>query len=89
MHLVTSSLFLSEVFAEVPHHSQAALLRSYFAVCLGWFIGRGRPQLDIAGFFSDPDTAHPSAPGPQPTPHEGVNPSENGFRRGPPAMSIN
>lgn len=75
MHLVTSSLFLSEVFAEVPHHSQAALLRSYFAVCLGWFIGRGRPQLDIAGFFSDPDTAHPSAPGPQPTPHEGVNPS--------------
>lgn len=75
MHIVTSSLFLSEVFAEVSRPSQVTLLRGYFAACLGWFIGRGRPQLDIAGFFNNPDTLHPTAPGPQPTPHDGANPS--------------
>ncbi|KAF8202437.1 hypothetical protein BJ912DRAFT_944829 [Pholiota molesta] len=63
MHHVTSSLFLSELFAD------------YFVTCLAWYIGRGRPQLDIAAFFANPDLAHPTAPGPQPTPHEGVNPS--------------
>ncbi|KAF8966045.1 hypothetical protein BDZ97DRAFT_1658223 [Flammula alnicola] len=75
MHLVTSSLFLSGIFAELKRPSQVELLRGYFAICLSWYIGRGRPTLDIARFFNNPDTYHPSAPGPQPTPHEGVNPS--------------
>jgi hypothetical protein len=75
MHLVTSSLFVSEVFAELKRSSQIEFLRGYFATCLAWYIGRGRPQLDIAAFFANPDLVHPTAPGPQPTPHEGVNPS--------------
>ncbi|KAF9478258.1 hypothetical protein BDN70DRAFT_943917 [Pholiota conissans] len=74
MHLVTSSLFLSEVFSELKRSSQVELLRGYFATCLAWYIGRGRPKLDIAEFFSR-DNARPTAPGPQPTPHEGANPS--------------
>lgn len=75
MHLVTSSLFISEVFVEVSRPSQVALLRSYFAVCLSWFVARGRPPLDIAAFFSNPQTAHPSAPGVQPTPSDDAKPS--------------
>ncbi|PPQ77390.1 hypothetical protein CVT25_010972 [Psilocybe cyanescens] len=75
MHLVTSSVFLSSIFSHLKQSSQLVLLRSYFAVSLGWYIGRGRPSLDIAGFFKNPDTILPAAPGPQPTPHKATYPS--------------
>ncbi|KJA22195.1 hypothetical protein HYPSUDRAFT_139471 [Hypholoma sublateritium FD-334 SS-4] len=75
MHLVTSSLFISEVFVEVSRPSQVVLLRSYFASSLAWFIMRGNPPLDIAAFFGDPQTAHPHAPGPQPSPNDDAKPS--------------
>ncbi|KAH9482778.1 Baeyer-Villiger oxidase ptaJ [Psilocybe cubensis] len=75
MHLVTSSVFLSSIFSHLKPSSQVLLLRSYFAVSLGWYIGRGRPALDIAGFFKNPDTVHPKAPGPEPTPHKDTYPS--------------
>ncbi|KAF9478257.1 hypothetical protein BDN70DRAFT_809156 [Pholiota conissans] len=75
LHLVTSSLFLSQIFAELCRSSQILLLRGYFAYCMAWYVARGRPNLDIVAFFSDPNTLHPVPPGPRPTPHTGVNPS--------------
>ncbi|KDR73017.1 hypothetical protein GALMADRAFT_745407 [Galerina marginata CBS 339.88] len=74
MHLVTSSLFLSSIFSHVKRSSQVILLRGYFAVCLGWYISRGRPPIDIASFFKDASSL-PVAPGPQPTPHKTAHPS--------------
>ncbi|KAF9555921.1 hypothetical protein CPC08DRAFT_711593 [Agrocybe pediades] len=75
MHLVTSSIFLSSIFTHLERSSQVLLLRGYFSVCLGWYIGRGRPALDIARFFSNTETLLPSAPGPTPTPNEAAHPS--------------
>jgi hypothetical protein len=75
MHLVTSSIFISSIFSHLKRGSQVALLRGYFAVCLGWYIARGRAALDISRFFSNPATVLPVAPGPQPTPHKAAHPS--------------
>jgi hypothetical protein len=75
MHLVTSSLFLSQIFTELTRSSQIQLLRGYFAVCMAWYVGRGRPSFDIKAFFTDATTLHPTPPGPRPSPHTGVNPS--------------
>jgi len=75
MHLVTSSLFISSVFSLLKRSSQELLLRGYFATCLVWYIGRGRPELDIARFFGNATTLHPIPPGPKPTPHQDVSPS--------------
>ncbi|KAJ7599286.1 hypothetical protein C8J56DRAFT_1040180 [Mycena floridula] len=58
MHLVTSSLFLPSVIAKLSPKSQGMLLRGYFAICLIWWICRGRPAFNIEGFFAA-DTAHP------------------------------
>jgi len=75
MHLVTSSLFLGTIFSQLKRSSQIPLLRSYFAVCLTWYIGRGRATIDIARFFKNDSTLHPATPGPHPAPHEDANPS--------------
>jgi Questin oxidase-like len=75
MHLVTSSLFISSIFSLLKRSSQELLLRGYFATCLVWYIGRGRPELDIARFFKNATTLHPVPPGPKPTPHKDVSPS--------------
>ncbi|KIM44058.1 hypothetical protein M413DRAFT_68435 [Hebeloma cylindrosporum] len=75
MHLVTSSLFLGTIYSQLKRGSQVRLLRSYFAVCLTWYIGRGRATIDIARFFKNDATLHPVAPGPHPTPHKDANPS--------------
>jgi len=74
MHLVTSSLFFTSVFSYLKRSSQLILLRGYFAVCLGWYIARGRPNLDVKKFFTNPSTLNPTAPGPQPTPNKDANP---------------
>jgi len=75
MHLVTSSLFVSSIFTHLKRSSQVVLLRGYFAVCLGWYIARGRASLDISKFFKNPATLLPVAPGPQPTPNKAAHPS--------------
>ena len=75
MHFVTSSLLLSPIFSLLSRKSQELLLRGYFATCLVWYIGHGRPELDIARFFGNAATLHPIPPGPKPTPHKDVSPS--------------
>ena len=52
MHLVTSSIFLPSLCAFLSPSSKARLLRGYFATVCAWYVDRGRPALDIAGFFS-------------------------------------
>ena len=75
MHFVTSSLLLSPIFSLLPRNSRKLFLRSYFAICLLWYIGNGRPELDIARFFENAATLYPVPPGPQPIPHDDVSPS--------------
>ncbi|KAG5649981.1 hypothetical protein H0H81_001205 [Sphagnurus paluster] len=74
MHLVTSSLFLSSITANLKPESQELLLRGYFGLSVAWWLGRGRPGLDIAGFFSE-DTSYLTPDGPFPTPHANSLPS--------------
>ena len=52
MHLVTSSIFLPSLCALLSLSSKVRLLRAYFAAVCTWYVARGRPALDIAGFFS-------------------------------------
>jgi hypothetical protein len=52
MHLVTSSIFLPSLCALLSLPSKVRLLRAYFAAVCTWYVARGRPALDIAGFFS-------------------------------------
>jgi hypothetical protein len=54
MHLVTSSMFLAPLIAQLKPKSQELLLRTYISVCLGWFITRGKPTLNLSSFFSSP-----------------------------------
>lgn len=69
MHFITSAVFLPTLIAHVENPEyQRILLRAYFATCLVFYIGRGRPPLDFKGFFSDPSTLKPTAPGAHPTP---------------------
>lgn len=75
LHLVTSSTFLPSILAIVSPHSQARFLRAYLTVVLTIYVARGRPSLDLPGFFSEPLGFTP--PGAQPSPHEGVLPSVN------------
>ncbi|GLB42751.1 putative protein of unknown function (DUF4243) [Lyophyllum shimeji] len=74
VHLVTSSLFLSSIAAVLKPSSQELLLRSYFAVCLTWWIGRGRPELDIPAFFAE-TSAYPTPIHATPAPHKDALPS--------------
>lgn len=64
--MVTSSIFLPSITAYLTPASQNALLRTYLASSLVWWVSRGFPSLDIHGFFasvfsSPPDNApnHP------------------------------
>ncbi|KAJ8463757.1 hypothetical protein ONZ45_g17473 [Pleurotus djamor] len=67
MHLVTSSLFLPSVLRYLSPRSQAILLRSYFVVCLVWWVGHGRQTLNIKDYFAT-NTTFPIPPGPKPVP---------------------
>ena len=62
MHLVTSSVFLPSLCAFLSPSSKVRLLRAYFAAVCTWYVARGRPALDIAGFFSQ-DISIPSFAG--------------------------
>jgi len=74
VHFITSSLFLSPVAAVLKPVSQELLLRSYFAVCLTWWIGRGRQGFDIPAFYAEA-SATPAPLYPHPTPHKDALPS--------------
>lgn len=58
MHMVTSSLFLPSVAAVISKESQRRLLYVYLCYSLSWAIVRGRPPLDITGFYNS-DTLPP------------------------------
>jgi len=52
MHLVTSSIFLFTLFSRLTRRtSQKIFLKGYLSVTLSWYVGRGRPYLDVARFF--------------------------------------
>lgn len=65
MHLVTSSVFLPSLCAFLSVSSKVRLLRAYFAAVCTWYVARGRPALDIAGFFSQ-EISIPSGLDPDP-----------------------
>ena len=69
MHMVTSSLFLPSYMAFLTPHSKSLLLRSYLFASLGWWVARGRPELNIKAFY-ETTSAHPMPSGPFPTPHK-------------------
>ena len=64
MHLVTSSIFLPTFVAHLTPQSAVLLLRSYFAVSLALYIGRGCAPLPIRAFYESV-TAQPAPPGTQ------------------------
>ncbi|GLB42753.1 putative protein of unknown function (DUF4243) [Lyophyllum shimeji] len=71
MHLVTSSIFLASYAAYLTPSSQEHLLRGYMLVCLAWWVSRGRPNLDIKGFY-EATSAYPKPVGPLPSPNRGA-----------------
>ncbi|QRV93547.1 hypothetical protein RhiJN_21565 [Ceratobasidium sp. AG-Ba] len=52
VHLVTSDLFVPSILSLLKPADQVSLLRAYFAACLGYFVSRGRPAIDVEGFFT-------------------------------------
>ncbi|GLB42754.1 putative protein of unknown function (DUF4243) [Lyophyllum shimeji] len=71
MHLVTSSIFLASYAAYLTPSSQAQLLRGYLLGSLTWWVSRGRPNLDIKGFY-EATSPHPTSVGPPPSPSKGA-----------------
>ncbi|KAF9230324.1 hypothetical protein BU15DRAFT_91136 [Melanogaster broomeanus] len=75
-HVITSSLFLPSLCAQLSHRSQTLLLRAHFLTSLTWWLARGRPGFRIQDFVSSPlppipntSTRYPTTfPGPQPAP---------------------
>ncbi|KAJ1299799.1 hypothetical protein OPQ81_000698 [Rhizoctonia solani] len=71
VHLVTSNLFIPSILSLLKPAHKVDLLRAYFPVLLLYFVSRGRPALDVEGFFSsvtvDPKPDHnPSSESPKP-----------------------
>ncbi|KAG6812514.1 hypothetical protein H0H93_013808, partial [Arthromyces matolae] len=83
VHLVTSSLFLFIIVEILPAASIEVFLRSYFAVCLTWWIGRGRPAFDINGFYANA-TLNPGPVRPFPKPHKDALPSADSMKASSP-----
>ncbi|KAG6897937.1 hypothetical protein C0992_008685 [Termitomyces sp. T32_za158] len=73
VHLVTSAIFLYQFIEILEPASIEVFLRSYLAVCLTWWIGRGRPGFDIAGFFENV-SANPGPVAPFHAPHKDALP---------------
>lgn len=49
-------MFLPSLAAHLNTKSRELLLRSYIGVCFGWFIARGKPDINIEAFFQDNTT---------------------------------
>ncbi|KAF9441184.1 hypothetical protein P691DRAFT_856471 [Macrolepiota fuliginosa MF-IS2] len=80
IHLVTSAAFVPSFLTRLHQssHSQLLLLRSYFAVCLAWYIARAKPKVDICAFYeSSSATDYPLPINPLPTPHEATLPGQD------------
>lgn len=64
MHLLTSSLFLPSVLANIPKSSsRRLLLLTYFTMSLTYYVSRGRPTLDLRGFYNATEHLLHKAPG--------------------------
>jgi hypothetical protein len=59
MHFVTSVIFLPSILAHLKLQSQLLLLRSYFSVCIGWYVWRRRPAINIHHFYESTEAANP------------------------------
>ena len=80
MHLVTSSLFLPSLLANMSKlSSRRAFLLTYFTASLTCYLSRGRPPLDLRGFYKDTEhlVHQVSAPGTSPAPGTLSNPSSD------------
>ncbi|KAK2459454.1 hypothetical protein APHAL10511_008531 [Amanita phalloides] len=51
-HIVASAIFLPSILHKLEAPNQVLLLRAHFASALTWWVGRGRPNVDIAEFMS-------------------------------------
>jgi len=74
LHIVTPLIFLPSYAAYLKPSSMAILIKSYFTLSLTWWIARGRPVIDIHGFYAS-TSANPTPPGPHPTPSSETLPS--------------
>ncbi|KAF5347796.1 hypothetical protein D9756_010285 [Leucocoprinus leucothites] len=55
VHLATSVIFIPSILAKLESlHCKIAFLRSYLAALIAQFVSRGRPKLDVAGFYKSP-----------------------------------
>ncbi|KAG6908240.1 hypothetical protein DXG01_005633 [Tephrocybe rancida] len=75
MHLVTSSIFLASYITYLKPSSQEHLLRGYLLVSIGWWVSRGRPALDIGGFY-DATSPYPLLSGSLPPPDNTLKPKD-------------
>ncbi|KAL4062791.1 hypothetical protein V8B97DRAFT_2112267 [Scleroderma yunnanense] len=88
MHLMTSSLFLPSLLANISNvSSRRVLLLTYFTTALTFYIARGRPNLDLRGFYNDtehflhkvPGTATSPIPGTLPNPSSDLAQAPNAW----------
>lgn len=75
MHLLTSSLFLPSLLANIPQPSSRRLLvLTYLTMTLTYYVARGRPTLDLRGFYRDTEHLLHRVPGPGTSPTPGTLP---------------
>ena len=76
MHLLTSSLFLPSLLANISKFSsRRAFLLTYFTASLACYIGRGRPALDLRAFYNNTEHLLHQVPGLDSSPAPGTFPS--------------
>ncbi|KAL4080067.1 hypothetical protein V8B97DRAFT_1929857 [Scleroderma yunnanense] len=75
MHLLTSSLFLPSLLPNISKFSsRRLLLMTYFFTSLMYYVGRGRPKLDLRGFYRDTEHLLHRVPGTGTSPARGTLP---------------
>lgn len=76
VHLLNSSLFLPSLLASIPgSSSRRLLLLTYFTMSLTYYVARGRPTLDLRGFYSATEHLLHRVPGPGTSPAPGTLPN--------------
>jgi len=76
MHLLTSSLFLPSLLANISKFSSRRLfLLTYFTTSLAYYLGRGRPKPNLRGFYNGTEHLLHRVPGPGTTPAPGALPN--------------
>lgn len=75
MHLLTSSLFLPSLVANIPKYSSRRLfLLTYFITSLVFYVARGRPKLDVRAFYEGTQHLLHKVPGVHTSPAPGTLP---------------